>query len=53
MLSGRQWGLLAEATLNFIARAKEYGFCLDMLKRIEGRLYEWSPFPIHRKERRK
>ena len=52
-MNGREWHTLARATLEFISVAREYRFCLELLKRIEGRLYEWSPFPIHRKEREK
>ena len=53
MMSGRQWGILARYTLDFIAVAREYGFCIDLLNIIERRLYSESPFPIHRKGAKK
>ena len=52
-MNGREWGLLAQATLNFLMKAREYGFCIDLLNIIERRLYSESPFPIHRKGAKK
>ena len=52
-MNGREWGLLAQATLNFLLKAREYGFCIDLLNIIERRLYSESPFPIHRKGAKK
>ena len=52
-MNGREWGLLAQATLNFLMKAREYGFCIDLLNIIERRLYNESPFPIHRKGAKK
>lgn len=51
MMSGRQWGILAQITLKFIIVAKESGFCLDLLNEIERRLFRESPFPIHHKKK--
>jgi len=47
MVDGRGWTSLAEATTRFIAEARYYHFCEDLLKIIERRLYSESPFPIH------
>lgn len=52
-MEGRRWCLLAEKTLAFIAIAKEHHFCIELLGDIRRRLYAVSPFPIHRKERKK
>jgi hypothetical protein len=49
VMESREWRTLANKTLDFIAIAKEKGFCLDLLHIIERRLYNLSPFPIHRK----
>ena len=51
MMSGRQWGILAKYTLDFIAVAKEYGFCTDLIGLIRRRLYELSPFQIHHRKK--
>ena len=51
-MEGREWRTLANKTLDFIAVAKEKGFCLDLLETIKGRLFEWSPYKIHHKKRR-
>lgn len=47
-MEGREWRTLANKTLDFIAIAKEKGFCLDLLKTIERRLFNLSPFSIHK-----
>lgn len=47
MVDGRGWAALAEATTRFIAEARYYHFCEDILNLIERRLYRESPFPIH------
>jgi len=54
-MESRKWQTLARYTLDFIAVAKENGFCLDILQNIERRLYRESPFQIHheRKEKKK
>ena len=51
-MNGRQWGILAQVTLQFIVLAKENKFCTDLLNEIERRLYRESPFPIHHKKER-
>lgn len=43
----RKWTSLADATFNFIATARDSGFCSDLLDTIERRLYDESPFLIH------
>ena len=48
-MESREWQKLANKTLDFIAIAKEKGFCLDLLHIIERRLFNLSPFSIHRK----
>jgi hypothetical protein len=48
-MESRNWQVLANKTLDFIAIAKEKGFCLDLLHIIERRLFSLSPFSIHRK----
>ncbi len=47
MVDGRAWAILAEATTCFIAVARHYHFCEDILSLIERRLFAESPFPIH------
>jgi hypothetical protein len=47
-MEGREWRTLANKTLDFIAIAKEKGFCLDLLHIIERRLFNLSPFSIHK-----
>jgi hypothetical protein len=47
MVDGRGWTVLAEATTRFIAEAKHYHFCEDLLQLIERRLYDESPFRLH------
>jgi len=49
MVDGRAWAILAEATTCFIAVARHYHFCEDILSLIERRLFAESPFPIHHK----
>lgn len=49
-MESRKWQTLARYTLDFIAVAKENGFCLDILHDIKRRLYNESPFPIHQKK---
>lgn len=49
MYDGRCWAVLAEATASFIAIARRFHFCEDLLSEIERRLYKESPFPIHHK----
>jgi hypothetical protein len=41
--------MLANNTLDFIAIDKEKGFCLDLLHIIERRLFNLSPFNVHKK----
>jgi hypothetical protein len=48
-MESRNWQVLANKTLDFIAIAKEKGFCLDLLHIIERRLFNLSPFNIHKK----
>lgn len=50
MVDGRAWAILAEATTCFIAVARHYHFCEDILSVIERRLFAESPFPIHHKK---
>ena len=50
MVDGRCWAILAEATTGFIAIARQFHFCEDLLMEIERRLYNESPFPIHQKK---
>ncbi len=50
MVDGRGWVALAKATTRFIAEAKYYHFCEDLLQLIERRLFNESPFPIHHKK---
>ena len=52
-MESRKWQTLARYTLDFIAVAKENGFCLDILQNIERRLYRESPFPIHHERKGK
>lgn len=47
-MDGREWGILAKVTLDFIVMAREKGFCLDLLHVIERRLFNLSPFSIHK-----
>ena len=47
-MESRNWQVLANKTLDFIAVAKEKGFCLDLLHIIERRLFNLSPFSIHK-----
>lgn len=47
-MESREWRSLAKYTLDFISIAKEKGFCLDLLKTIERRLFNLSPFSIHK-----
>lgn len=47
MIDGRCWAILAEATTGFLAIARQFHFCEDLLGEIERRLYRESPFPIH------
>ena len=47
MVDGRGWAALAKATTQFIAEARYYHFCEDILNLIERRLFHESPFPIH------
>lgn len=47
-MEGREWRTLANKTLDFIVIAKEKGFCLDLLYVIERRLFNLSPFLIHK-----
>jgi hypothetical protein len=47
-MDGRDWGMLAKVTLDFIIIAREKGFCLDLLHIIERRLFNLSPFPNHK-----
>jgi hypothetical protein len=47
-MESREWRTLANKTLDFIAIAKEKGFCLDLLHIIERRLFNLSPFSIHK-----
>lgn len=53
MVDGRGWTSLAKATTRFIAEARYYHFCEDLLKIIERRLYRESPFPIHNEKKGK
>ncbi len=54
MMPGRQWGILARKTMDFLLVAEEYHFCVDLAKEIKRRLFAESPFPSHHKnERRK
>ena len=48
-MESREWRTLANKTLEFISVAKEKGFCLDLLHIIERRLFNLSPFNIHKK----
>ena len=50
MVDVRGWVALADATTRFIAEARYYHFCEDILNLIERRLYRESPFPIHHKK---
>lgn len=50
MVDVRGWAALADATTRFIAEARYYHFCEDILTLIERRLYRESPFPIHHKK---
>lgn len=52
MDDGRGWAALADATTRFIAEARYYHFCEDILQLIERRLYRESPFPIHHQKER-
>lgn len=38
------WYMLRKVTGEFLAIAKQYHFCEDMLPEIERRLYDCSPF---------
>jgi hypothetical protein len=51
MVDGRGWTALARATTRFIAEAKYYHFCEDILALIERRLYKESPYPIHHRKK--
>lgn len=53
MVDGRGWAALAEATTRFIAEARYYHFCEDILTLIERRLFHESPFPIHHERKGK
>ena len=53
MVDGRGWAALAKATTQFIAEARYYHFCEDILNLIERRLYRESPFQIHRERKEK
>ncbi len=51
-LSGRKWVILAEKTLDFLTIAKEYGFCNDISNTIRRRLFDLSPFLVHKEEKK-
>lgn len=42
------WHELCKATTEFLAVARQYRFCEDLLDEIERRLYACSPFSKHR-----
>ncbi|MDD6381885.1 MAG: hypothetical protein PUG02_00725 [Selenomonadaceae bacterium] len=44
MLQSLHYIVLANATQEFIALARQYHFCEEMLDEIERRLYAESPF---------
>ena len=48
-MESRNWQRLAQYTLDFVAIAKENGFCLDLLDIIKRRLFNLSPFSVHKK----
>lgn len=52
MMPGRQWVILAQVTMDFISVAKEYNFCVDLVKEIKEQLFTESPFPNHHKKRK-
>jgi len=47
-MESREWRSLAKYTLEFLSIAREKGFCLDLLHIIERRLFNLSPFNIHK-----
>ena len=51
MVDGRGWTALAKATTRFIAEAKYYHFCEDLLQLIERRLFRESPFKVHKNKK--
>lgn len=44
MIQPIHYEILADATTEFLALAKQYHFCEDLLPTIEWKLYEESPF---------
>ena len=44
MIQPLHYSVLADATSEFIALARQYHFCEDMLPTIERKLYAESPF---------
>lgn len=44
MIQSLHYQLIADATTEFLALARQYHFCEDHLDDIERRLYEESPF---------
>lgn len=44
MIQPIHYEILADATTEFLALAKQYHFCEELLPTIERKLYEESPF---------